>query len=176
MHLTLAQYLLGAVSGVCVGFSLGLVGGGGSILAVPLIVYLVGVSDPHLAIGTTAVAVAANAAINLLSHAGKGKVKWRCAMTYAAAGILGAFLGSTLGKAIDGQKLLFLFALLMMVVGVLLLRRRQETGDADVNLTRANAPKLGHTSLPAAVAASRALARDRSRLPGEASRGHYLPV
>jgi uncharacterized membrane protein YfcA len=141
MHLTLAQYLLGAVSGVFVGFSLGLVGGGGSILAVPLIVYLVGVSDPHLAIGTTAVAVAANAAINLVTHAGKGKVKWRCALTYAAAGVAGAFLGSTLGKAIDGQKLLFLFALLMMVVGVLLLRR-QETGDANVNLTRANAPKL----------------------------------
>jgi hypothetical protein len=75
MHLTLAQYLLGAISGVFVGFSLGLVGGGGSILAVPLIVYLVGVSDPHLAIGTTAVAVAANAAINLWTHAGKGKVK-----------------------------------------------------------------------------------------------------
>jgi uncharacterized membrane protein YfcA len=142
MHLTLAQYLLGAISGVCVGFSLGLVGGGGSILAVPLIVYLVGVSDPHLAIGTTAVAVAANAAINLWTHAGKGKVKWRCAGTYAAAGVVGAFLGSTLGKAIDGQKLLFLFALLMMAVSVLLLRRRQETGDANVNLTRANAPKL----------------------------------
>jgi hypothetical protein len=119
-----------------------LVGGGGSILAVPLIVYLVGVSDPHLAIGTTAVAVAANAAINLVPHARKGKVKWRCAGTYAASGVVGAFLGSTLGKAIDGQKLLFLFALLMMVVGVLLLRRRQDTGDANVNLTRANAPKL----------------------------------
>ena len=142
MHLTLAQYLLGALSGVFVGFSLGLVGGGGSILAVPLIVYLVGMSDPHLAIGTTAVAVAANAAINLWTHAGKGKVKWRCALTYAGAGVVGAFLGSTLGKAIDGQKLLFLFALLMMVVGVLLLRRRQEAGDANVNLTRANAPKL----------------------------------
>ncbi|HEX4106271.1 MAG TPA: sulfite exporter TauE/SafE family protein [Rhizomicrobium sp.] len=142
MHLTLAQYLLGAVSGVFVGFTLGLVGGGGSILAVPLIVYLVGVSDPHLAIGTTAVAVAANAAINLVPHARKGKVKWRCAGTYAASGVVGAFLGSTLGKAIDGQKLLFLFALLMMVVGVLLLRRRQDTGDANVNLTRANAPKL----------------------------------
>src|SRR5580692_10123783 len=142
MHLTIAQYLLGAVSGAFVGFSLGLAGGGGSILAVPLIVYLVGVSDPHLAIGTTAVAVAANAAINLWTHAGKGKVKWRCALTYAGAGVVGAFLGSTLGKAIDGQKLLFLFALLMMVVGVLLLRRRQEAGDANVNLTRANAPKL----------------------------------
>src|ERR1700761_4861975 len=142
MHQALVQYGLGAASGVFVGFTLGLVGGGGSILAVPLIVYLVGVSDPHLAIGTTAVAVAANAAINLLTHANKGKVKWRCALTYAAAGVVGAFLGSSLGKAIDGQKLLFLFALLMMVVGVLLIRRRDQAGDANANLTRANAPKL----------------------------------
>lgn len=142
MHLTLAQYLLGGASGVLVGFSLGLVGGGGSILAVPLIVYLVGVSDAHLAIGTTAVAVAVNAAINLWTHAGKGKVKWRCAITYAVAGVAGAFLGSSLGKAVDGQKLLFLFALLMMAVGVLMLRHQNEGGDADVQLNRRNAPKL----------------------------------
>src|ERR1700691_6032303 len=93
MTLSLLQYVLGGAAGSLVGFSLGLVGGGGSILAVPLIVYLVGVTNPHLAIGTTAVAVAANAAINLLSHAGKGKVKWRCAGTYAGAGVVGAFLG-----------------------------------------------------------------------------------
>lgn len=60
LHLT-----LGALSGVLVGFTLGLVGGGGSILAVPLMVYLVGVKDPHVAIGTSALAVAANAAIGL---------------------------------------------------------------------------------------------------------------
>ena len=52
------QYVLGLLSGSLVGFSLGLVGGGGSILAVPLMVYLVGVSSPHVAIGTSALAVA----------------------------------------------------------------------------------------------------------------------
>src|ERR1700761_4123223 len=112
MHQALVQYGLGAASGVFVGFTLGLVGGGGSILAVPLIVYLVGVSDPHLAIGTSAVAVAANAAINLVTHARAGTVKWRCASLFALSGVVGAFIGSTIGKAIDGQKLLFLFALL----------------------------------------------------------------
>jgi uncharacterized protein len=142
MHLTFAQYILGAISGGFVGFTLGLVGGGGSILAVPLIVYLVGIADPHLAIGTTAVAVAANAAINLVTHAKKGMVKWRCAGLYAAAGIVGAFLGSSLGKAIDGQKLLFLFALLMIVMGALMLRQRRGAGDPTVTLNRGNAPKL----------------------------------
>jgi uncharacterized membrane protein YfcA len=142
MQLTLAQYLLGAVSGVLVGFTLGLVGGGGSILAVPLIVYLVGVSDPHLAIGTTAVAVAVNAAINLATHARSGMVKWRCASLFAASGTAGAFVGSTLGKAMDGQKLLFLFALLMILVGVMMLRRRAVAGDPGVHLSSGNAPRL----------------------------------
>ena len=86
------------------GFVLGLVGGGGSILAVPLMVYVVRMPSAHMAIGTSALAVAANAAIGLWSHARAGTVKWRCALTFAGAGIVGAFLGSTLGKALDGQR------------------------------------------------------------------------
>ena len=121
---------------------LGLVGGGGSILAVPLIVYLVGVRSPHLAIGTSALAVAANAALGLARHARLGNVKWRCATVFAAAGVAGAAIGSTLGKAFDGQKLLFLFALVMIAVGLLMLRRRRQTGAPDVRLGRENAPKL----------------------------------
>ena len=56
------QYVLGVLSGGVVGFVLGLVGGGGSILAVPLMVYVVGVANPHVAIGTSAYAVAVNSA------------------------------------------------------------------------------------------------------------------
>jgi uncharacterized membrane protein YfcA len=136
------QYLLGAGSGVLVGFVLGLVGGGGSILAVPLLVYLVGVPSPHVAIGTSAFAVAVNAASGLVSHARAHHVKWRCAMVFAGAGVAGALVGSTLGKALDGQKLLFLFALVMIAVGILMLRRRGRAGDPEVRLGRENAPKL----------------------------------
>ena len=82
------QYVLGALSGALVGFSLGLVGGGGSMLAVPLMVYLVGVPSPHIAIGTSALAVATNAATGLVSHAREHTVKWRCGGMYAAAGIV----------------------------------------------------------------------------------------
>ncbi|WP_298744915.1 sulfite exporter TauE/SafE family protein [uncultured Brevundimonas sp.] len=139
---SLVQYILGAATGSIVGFSLGLVGGGGSILAVPLIVYLVGVEDPHLAIGTSAFAVAANAAANLANHARGGTVKWKIAGLFAGAGVVGALIGSTLGKAVDGQRLLALFAVLMLVVGALMLRGRSATGDATVGLTRGNAPKL----------------------------------
>ena len=142
MTLTAVQYLLGAGAGSVVGFSLGLVGGGGSILAVPLMVYLVGVTNPHVAIGTSALAVAANAAVNLVNHARLGNVKWRCAGLFATAGVVGAYFGSTLGKSFDGQKLLAAFALLMLVVAVLMLRGRSTEGDAAVVLNRGNAPKL----------------------------------
>ena len=62
---------------------LGLVGGGGSILAVPLLFYVVGVGSPHEAIGTGAVAVAASAAFGLLGHARARTVKWPCALVFA---------------------------------------------------------------------------------------------
>ena len=140
--LSLAQGALGFASGSLVGFSLGLVGGGGSILAVPLLIYLVGVTDPHVAIGTSAIAVAANAAANLANHFRAGNVKWRCASTFALAGIAGAFLGSTLGKMVEGQKLLALFAMVMLVVGALMLRGRSGEGEPSVRLSRENLPKL----------------------------------
>jgi uncharacterized protein len=140
--LSLTQGALGLASGSLVGFSLGLVGGGGSILAVPLLVYLVGVSDPHVAIGTSAIAVAANAAASLANHARAGNVKWRCASVFAAAGVAGAFLGSTLGKIVEGQKLLALFAIVMMVVGALMLKGRSGEGEPSVRLNRENLPKL----------------------------------
>ena len=136
------QLLIAALGGGVVGFSLALVGGGGSILAVPILVYLVGIRDPHLAIGTSAIGVAANAAIGLFGKARAGAVKWPCGLTFAAAGIAGAALGSLAGKAFDGQALLALFALLMIIVGVMMLRRGEAAGDADVKFGRDNVGKL----------------------------------
>lgn len=135
------QYLLGALSGGLVGLTLGLFGGGGSILAVPLMVYLVGVPNPHLALGTSAVAVAANALANLVSHARRGNVRWRCAAIYTSAGVAGAYLGSSVGKLIDGEKLLFLFALLMVAVGILMVRSRGRSANAAAACTLENAPR-----------------------------------
>ena len=112
-------------SGVIVGFSLGLIGGGGSILAVPLLLYVVGMPDPHQAIGTSALAVAVNAFANLVPHARAGHVQWRPALMFAAAGLVGAFVGSSIGKIVDGHKLLILFALLMLVIAAMMLRGRQ---------------------------------------------------
>ncbi|KXU31241.1 hypothetical protein A0J57_02280 [Sphingobium sp. 22B] len=142
MTLEPVQYVLGLASGGLVGFSLGLVGGGGSILAVPLMVYVVGVPSAHVAIGTSALAVAANAATGLANHASAHNVKWRCGGIFAASGIVGAALGSTFGKMVDGDKLLFLFALVMLVVGALMLKRRGDPGDPRAECTREKAPKV----------------------------------
>lgn len=130
------------LSGAIVGLVLGLIGGGGSILAVPLLLYVVGVKDPHVAIGTSSVAVSANALLGLLGHARAKTVKWPCAATFAAAGILGAWLGSSLGKTIDGQALLSFFALAMIAVGLNTLWVKRPEGDADVAITPAIAAKL----------------------------------
>jgi uncharacterized protein len=136
------QYGLAALSGGLVAFSLGLVGGGGSILAVPLMIYLVGVANPHIAIGTSALSVAISAATALVSHARAGTVKWRCALVFASAGVVGAFGGSTLGKAVDGHKLLALFAILMLVVGGLMLRGRGNVGNPGATCNRENARQV----------------------------------
>ncbi len=142
MHLDPVQYGLGVLSGGMVGFTLGMFGGGGSVLAVPLMVYLVGVPSAHMAIGTSAFAVAANAFANLLSHARLGNVKWRCAAVYSVAGIVGAFIGSSVGKIVDGQKLLLLFALLMFVVGGLMFRKRGAEGNPGAQCSRENVHKV----------------------------------
>ena len=136
------QYLLGLFSGSLVGFTLGLFGGGGSILAVPLMIYVVGVPVAHVAIGTSAFAVAANAASNLIVHARRGNVIWRCALIFTAAGVVGAFAGSLLGKAMDGDKLLFLFAILMVVVGILMFRGRKNLGTEGVACTVEKVPTV----------------------------------
>jgi uncharacterized membrane protein YfcA len=146
--LDIGNSLLSIGSGGIVGLVLGLVGGGGSILAVPLLVYVVGVKSPHAAIGTSAVAVAASALGNLVPHWRNGNVKWACAAVFAAAGVIGAFGGATAAKAMDGQRLLALFGLVMIVVGALMLRGRRSEGDPDVKLTRESAAKL----VPALVA------------------------
>ncbi len=130
------------VSGSVIGLILGLVGGGGSILAVPVLIYVVGVGSPHAAIGTAAVAVTVNALASLIGHARAGRVKWRCASVFAVSGMIGAALGAELGKAFDGKRLLVLFGLLMIGVGLSMLRKRRTAEAPDVRLTRDSAAAL----------------------------------
>ena len=144
--------IIAAISaGIVIGLVLALVGGGGSILAVPLLVYLVGVSSPHAAIGTAAVAVALNAATSLAGHARSGNVKWPCAIAFAISGIIGAALGAEAGKAMDGAKLLALFGGLMILVGLSMLRPRSTADNPDVRLERSTASVLLPRLIPTGV-------------------------
>ena len=127
--------LLTMLCGSVVGFTLGLIGGGGSIVATPLLLYVVGL-QPHVAIGTGALAVSANAFVNFCGHARVGNVWWRCSIVFSVVGVAGAIMGSLLGQQIDGKKLVLLFAILMIVVGVLVLRRKDTRGlDAPVSMS-----------------------------------------
>jgi uncharacterized protein len=146
------QSLAAIGSGGLVGFTLGLIGGGGSILATPLLLYVVGISQPHIAIGTGALAVSINAYVNLVGHARKGHVWWRCAMVFAATGTVGAVAGSSLGKAFDGQKLLFLFGLLMLIVAALMMRPRTAIASNIVKTDRLTCWKTAAVALVAGAA------------------------
>lgn len=129
-------------SGGLVGFTLGLVGSGGSVLAVPLLIYAVGIPSTHVAIGTGAVAVTASALAALAGHARARTIKWPCAIAFAVSGIFGAALGAQLGKMVDGNRLLLLFGILMVVIGLLSLKPRKSGADPEVRLDRANARRL----------------------------------
>jgi hypothetical protein len=136
------QDFLSIASGSLVGFVLGLVGGGGSIIAVPLLLYVVGIASLHVAIGTGAIAVSLSALANLFNHARRGMVKWPCAASFSGAGIAGAWAGSTLAMRIPANNLLALFGALMVVVGIVMLLKKDAEGNPDVRLSFNTAHQL----------------------------------
>jgi uncharacterized membrane protein YfcA len=79
----------------------------------------------------------------LIFHARQGTVKWRCAILFALVGVIGAWVGATLGKATNGQSLLALFGAVMIVVGLLMLRPRSEGDDPNVRLDMESVRILG---------------------------------
>ncbi len=127
--ITLIQYVLAVVSGILVGFSLGLIGGGGSILAVPLFLYFVDLDTlpnaAHIAIGTTALAVGINAYINSYMHMRKKNVAIRSGGLFAGIGVIGSLLGAYLGHITPGTSLLTYFAIAMIVLGVYMAIRKE---------------------------------------------------
>lgn len=143
----MVQLVLTLASGGVVGFALGLLGGGGSILAVPLLIYVVGMRSPHLAIGTSALAVSVNAFANLVAHSRQGNVKWPCAVVFAIAGVAGAAGGAALGKIVDGQQLLLLFGVVMLAIAIAMFSPRAAKGDPNVRITPAIAVRLVVTGL-----------------------------
>ncbi|OLZ55045.1 hypothetical protein AVW11_30225 [Streptomyces amritsarensis] len=107
---------------VLIGISLGVLGGGGSILTVPILVYLAGM-DTKEAIATSLFVVGATSAIGLVPHARAGRVRWRTGLLFGAVGMVGAYGGGRLAEHIPGTALLIAFALMMLATAVAMLRR-----------------------------------------------------
>lgn len=119
---------------VFVGVALGLLGGGGSILTVPLLAYVAGM-DAKQAIATSLLVVGVTSAIGAISHARAGRVQWRTGLIFGAAGMAGAYAGGLLARYIPGTVLLIGFAAMMIATAIAMLRGRQTVDGPQHSLT-----------------------------------------
>lgn len=121
-------FILGLVLSAAIGLSLGLIGGGGSILTVPILVYLLGVA-PHEAVTMSLAVVGATSLFGSFLHYRKNNLDLRGGAVFGGAGVVGAFLGAPLTTLVSPEMLLLLFGLLMLVVASVMIAKR---GSADV--------------------------------------------
>ncbi|NWL28828.1 hypothetical protein DM794_17470 [Paenarthrobacter ureafaciens] len=146
MSLTLVLVL--ALS-VVIGLSLGVLGGGGSILTVPILVYVAGFEAKE-AIAASLFVVGVTSVVSVISHARKGRVMWRTGLIFGAAGMAGAFVGGLLGGHIPGQILLIAFAIMMVATSLAMLRGRKKKNDGGAAPVKHELP-LGRVLLDGAV-------------------------
>ncbi len=118
---------LALVFGVGIGLLLGLVGGGGSILTVPILVYILGLGV-HEATATSLVIVGMTALVGAVPHARAGRVAFDTAVLFGVAGIGGAFAGTWLNQQVSGPVILALFGVLMLAVSLRMVRRTPPSG------------------------------------------------
>lgn len=121
-------FCIGLILSAAIGLSLGLIGGGGSILTVPILVYLLGVG-PHEAVGMSLAVVGATSILGAFLHWRRSNVDVSAGLLFGISGIIGAFLGSPLTKMVSPQALLLIFGLLMLVVAVSMIWRRNAPVD-----------------------------------------------
>jgi uncharacterized membrane protein YfcA len=120
------------LAGVVIGLSLGALGGGGSILTVPVLVYLLH-EQPRVATTASLVIVGVTAILAATSHARSGRVRWRAALVFGALGIAASFGGAKVNRLVDPSVLLLSFAALMLVAATaMVLRTRGSSTTAPV--------------------------------------------
>ncbi len=117
---------LAILFGILIGVLLGLIGGGGSILTVPILVYVLG-EGVHEATAISLVIVGATALFGAIPHARAGRVAGATALLFGGAGIAGAFVGTALNRLVSGPVLLLLFGILMLVVAAQMVFGRKPT-------------------------------------------------
>lgn len=115
--------ILGLILSGLIGLSLGLIGGGGSIITVPVLVYALGV-EPYEAVGMSLAVVGATSLVGAGLHWRRGNLQLKTGLTFGAAGIVGALVGSPLTRLLSPPVLMLTFAALMLAIAVLMLRRK----------------------------------------------------
>ena len=125
-----ATILIALLLALLVGVSLGLLGGGGSILTVPILTYVLGM-PPQEAIAASLFVVGVTSAVSVFSHARAGRVRWKTGLIFGAAGMVGAFIGGFVGGFIPGAILMVLFAVMMVATATAMIRGRKKTSSRD---------------------------------------------
>jgi uncharacterized protein len=123
MHMNF-YLILGLILSACMGLSLGLIGGGGSIITVPLLVYVMGVV-PHQAVGLSLAVVGGTSFVSVIFHSRRGTVNYRSGILVGLLGIVGSLLGSRLTYLLSPSGLMLAFALLMIAASSFMLLRKQ---------------------------------------------------
>ncbi|SDG04395.1 hypothetical protein SAMN05660662_0119 [Blastococcus aurantiacus] len=116
-------------SGLVIGALVGLLGGGGSILAVPALVYLAG-QDLQQAVATSLLVVGVTSVVAVLPRLRERQINWRIGLLFGAAGAATAFTGAAVNRVLPDELTLALFAVLMVVAGVRMLQEKPATGTA----------------------------------------------
>lgn len=115
--------ILESFLGLIIGLLLGLLGGGGSILTVPALVYLVG-QTPQVAVTASLVIVGSNSVSGALFHRAQGTLNWRVALVFGGVGMVFAYVSAGISKQFSPTLLMVLFALLMLTVGTVMIFRK----------------------------------------------------
>ena len=126
--------IVATILAVFIGMAVGLLGGGGSILTTPLLIYVVGF-DAKQAIAASLFVVGVTSIFGFISHARAGRVVWRIGLIFGGAGMVGAFIGGQIGARLPSAILLAAFAVMMGVTAVAMIRgRKQVAGKAHKGL------------------------------------------
>jgi uncharacterized membrane protein YfcA len=112
-----------------IGVSLGLLGGGGSILTVPILRYVLGM-EGHAAIATSLLVVGTTSLAALLAHARNGRVQWRTGFIFGGAGMLGAYLAGAVAYRVPAPLLLAVFSVMMFATAIAMLRPDRRARDS----------------------------------------------
>ncbi|MBK8024826.1 MAG: sulfite exporter TauE/SafE family protein [Chloroflexi bacterium] len=126
-----SAFLVESLLGFGIGLSLGLLGGGGSILTVPALVYLLG-QTPQVAVTTSLAIVGANSALGAFFHRAQGTLNWHVALLFGGSGMIVSYASAGLSKQLPPTLLMSAFAGLMLVIGILLIvQRTPDSADPD---------------------------------------------